>query len=199
MMDLLDGFDKFVRPVENQTKSVDVYVFFLFVALQDFDEVQEKFSVTGVFILSWIDEHLIWAEDVIQNYGNITTVFMGYKDVWVPKLILTNPSQKLDSFGKEWQLIRYVSNGRSEWFPVDLIKATCSIDVWLASIYRTLTCSFGRDTESDADSVKRKSGKEIHVSKAETGDKFKKRNTVYEILRLKKLISIPMFADSTQM
>ena len=126
--DLLDGYDKFVRPVENQTKPVDVSVFFSLVALQDFDEVQEKFSVTGVFILSWIDEHLVW-EHMIQNYGNITTVFMGYKDVWVPELILTNPSQKLDSFGKEWQLIRYISNGRAEWFPADLIKATCSIDV----------------------------------------------------------------------
>ena len=79
MMDLLDGFDKFVRPVENQTKSVDVYVFFSLVALQDFDEVQEKFSVTGFFVLSWIDEHLVW-EDVIQNYGNITTVSMDGKD-----------------------------------------------------------------------------------------------------------------------
>ena len=126
--DLLDGYDKFVRPVENQTHPVDVGVYFSLIALQDFDEVQEKFSVTGVFILYWIDEHLRW-ENVMENYGNITTVFMGYKDVWVPELILTNPSQRLDSFGKEWQILRYESNGLATWYPADLIKATCSIDV----------------------------------------------------------------------
>ena len=50
---------------------------------------------------------------------------MGNKDVWVPEIILTNPSQKLDSFGKVWQLIHYDSNGGAAWFPEDLIKATC--------------------------------------------------------------------------
>ena len=126
--DLLDGYDKFVRPVENQTHPVDVNVYFSLIALQDFDEVQEKFSVTGVFVLYWIDEHLRW-ENVMENYGNITAVSMGYKDVWVPELILTNPSQKLDSFGKEWQILHYESNGLATWLPADLIKATCSIDV----------------------------------------------------------------------
>ena len=98
--DLLDGYDKFVRPVENQTQPVDVNFFFALIAVQDFDEVQEKFSVTGVFVLYWIDENLRW-ENVKANYSNISTIFMGYKDVWVPEIILTNPSQKLDSFGKE--------------------------------------------------------------------------------------------------
>ena len=126
--DLLDGYDKFVRPVENQTQPVDVYFFFSLVAIQDFDKVQEKFSVTGVFILYWVDESFRW-ENMKAYYGNITSVFMGYNDVWVPELIMTNPSQKLDSFGKEWQLIRYDSNGIATWNPGDLIKATCSLNV----------------------------------------------------------------------
>ena len=56
--DLLDGYDKFVRPAENQTQPVDVYFYFGLVAIQDFDEVQERFSVTGVFLLNCIDENL---------------------------------------------------------------------------------------------------------------------------------------------
>ena len=126
--DLLDGYDKFVRPVENQTQPVDVNFLFALIAVQDFDEVQETFSVTGVFLLNWTDENLRW-ENVKANYSNISTVSMGYKDVWVPEIILTNPSQKLDSFGKEWQVIRYDSNGLASWSPADLIKATCSLDV----------------------------------------------------------------------
>ena len=54
---------------------------------------------------------------------------MSYKDVWVPEIILTNPSSKLDSFGKEWQLLRYFANGYAYWYPADLVKATCSLNV----------------------------------------------------------------------
>ena len=124
--DLLNGYNKFVRPVQNQTETVDVYFYFSLVAIQDFDEVKEHFSVTGAFFLYWIDQNMNWKK---ENYGNITSVMMSYKDVWVPEIILTNPSQKLDSYGKEWQLIRYTSNGVATWYPADLIKAACSLDV----------------------------------------------------------------------
>ena len=124
--DLLNGYNKFVRPVQNQTDAVDVYFYFALVAIQDFDEVKEHFSVTGVFFLHWFDQNIWWIE---ENYGNITSVMMGYKDVWVPEIILTNPSQKLDSYGKEWQYIRYTSIGLATWYPADLIKATCSLDL----------------------------------------------------------------------
>ena len=124
--DLLKDYNKFVRPVRNQSKTVDVYFYFALVAIQDFDEVKEQFSVTGVFFLHWIDQNMKWNK---EDYGNITSVMMGYKDVWVPEIILTNPSQKLDSFGKEWQVIRYLSYGFATWYPADLIKATCSLDL----------------------------------------------------------------------
>ena len=124
--DLLKDYNKFVRPVRNQSKPVNVYFHFALVAIQDFDEVKEHFSVTGVFFLHWIDQNMKWNK---RNYGNITSVLIGYKDVWVPEIILTNPSQKLDSYGKEWQVIRYFSYGFATWYPADLIKATCSLDL----------------------------------------------------------------------
>ena len=123
---LLNDYNKFVRPVTNQTDTVDVYFYFVLVAIQDIDEVKEHFSVTGVFSLHWIDQNMKWK---IEEYRNITSVMMGYKDVWVPEIILTNPSQKLDSYGKEWQLIRYTFGGIATWYPADLIKATCSLDL----------------------------------------------------------------------
>ena len=124
--DLLSDNNKFVTPVQNQTDAVDVYFYFALVAIQDFDEVKEHFSVTGIFFLHWIDQNIWWKE---EDYGNITTVMMGYKDIWVPEIILTNPSQKLDSYGKEWQYILYTSFGLATWYPADLIKATCSLDL----------------------------------------------------------------------
>ena len=126
--DLLDGYDKFVRPIQNQTQIVDVYFDFSLVAIQDFDEVQETISITGIFVLYWVDENFVW-NTATANYSSIPYVFMGYNEVWVPELILTNPSQKLDSFGNEWQIIRYNATGLGTWYPADLIKATCSLDL----------------------------------------------------------------------
>ena len=123
--DLLDGYSKLVRPVWNQSDTVGVYFYFSLVAIQDFDEVKEHFSVTGAFFLYWLDQNMNWIPD---NYGNIISVLMGYKDVWVPEIILTNPSQKLESYGKLWQLIRYTYNGIATWYPADLMKSTCSLD-----------------------------------------------------------------------
>ena len=62
-------------------------------ALHEFDEVLEKFSVVGVFELRWQDETMVWDP---ANYSGINNTVLGYEAVWVPELILTNPSDKLD-------------------------------------------------------------------------------------------------------
>ena len=70
---------------------------------------------------------MTWDED---QYGGLSAIYMGYKEVWVPEIILVNPSEKLVSYGKERQLIKYSSAGLATWTPVDLIKATCSVNVY---------------------------------------------------------------------
>ena len=125
--DLTNGYNRRLRPVQNQKDQVNVRVGLAAIALQEFDEVLEKFSIVGVFELRWQDENMVWNP---ANYSGINNTVLGYEDVWVPELILTNPSDKLDSFGKDWQVIRFTSDGWAEWFPADLIKATCSVNVY---------------------------------------------------------------------
>lgn len=124
--ELLKEYNKYVRPVRNQTATVNIYVSLAVIAIQEFDEVLERFSVAGAFFLNWIDENMVWET---KDHGGVESVFMGYRDVWVPELILTNPSEKLDSYGKQWQLIRYSFYGLASWQPGDLIKSTCSVNV----------------------------------------------------------------------
>ena len=124
--DLLTNYSKYIRPVRNQSHTVDVYLYLTIVAIQEFNEVLERFSVVGVFFIYWVDENMIWNE---TEYSGISSIFMGYNEVWVPEIILTNPSEKLDSYGKKWQMIRFYSSGVSTWNPADLIKATCVLDV----------------------------------------------------------------------
>ena len=124
--DLLVNYNKYVRPVKDQATPVYVFIQLSAIAIQEFDEVLERFSIAGAFIVYWKDDNIDWKP---SDYGGVTTVFMGYSDVWVPEIILTNPSEKLDSYGKAWQKIRYDSTGVANWTPGDLIKATCSINV----------------------------------------------------------------------
>ena len=122
---LKSGYNKFVRPVKDQSSTVKVNITMAVSALQEFDEVLQRFSVVSLFFLSWEDDNMVWN----RTLTGIESVMMGYKDVWIPEIILTNPSAKLDSFGKEWQLLRYDSNGLGSWYPGDLVKATCSLNV----------------------------------------------------------------------
>ena len=124
---LLSDYDKCVRPVINQTESVKVRIALSMVALQEFDEVNEKFSFVGLFSIVWKDENLVWN---VSNYSGINQLLMSYREVWVPEIILTNPSEKLDSYGDDWQMIRYSASGDAFWYPGTLIKATCSINAY---------------------------------------------------------------------
>ena len=124
--DMLSNYSKYVRPIRKQKNPINVSISLAVIAIQEFDEALERFSVVGAIFLGWFDQNISWDAD---NYGGIDSLFIGYKQVWVPEVILTNPSEKVDSFGKEWQLIRYGPSGWASWTPGDLIKATCSIDV----------------------------------------------------------------------
>ena len=124
---LSSGYDKNLRPVKDQTNTVVVDIALYPIALQEFDEVLERFSIVGVLLMTWTDENLVWNA---SDYGGINTTGFGYKEVWVPELILTNPSEKMDSFGKEWQRIRYSSDGKALWNPGTLIQATCSVNAY---------------------------------------------------------------------
>ena len=91
---LTSGYNKYLRPVMNQSEAVNVTFILSLIALQELDEVLERFSVVCVLATEWTDENFVWNP---ANYGGINYVFMGYDEVWVPEIIITNPAEKLDS------------------------------------------------------------------------------------------------------
>ena len=98
----MNDYNKQLRPVLNQDDQVIVLVGLDAIALQEFDEALGKFSVVGVIELIWQDENMIWDPAI---YSGINYTVLGYSDVWKPEIILTNPSDMLDSLGKDWQVI----------------------------------------------------------------------------------------------
>ena len=59
------------------------------IALQEFDEVLEWFSIVGIIVIQWTDENLIWNP---ADYGGINVTNFGFKEALVPELIMINPS-----------------------------------------------------------------------------------------------------------
>ena len=123
---LMTGYNKYIRPIQNQSNVIFLNVTLMAIALQEFDEVLERFSIVGIFALSWVDENMVWNT---SDYNGVSIINMGYKNVWIPELIMTNPSDALDSFGEDWQLLEYSNDGIASWYPADHMKATCSMNV----------------------------------------------------------------------
>ena len=124
---LLTDYNKDVPPVNNQLDFVSVNISLSIVSLNDIDEVLEKFAVSGFFTISWYDQSMVWKA---SDHGWIYQLHVSYDNVWVPEIILINPTEKVKSLGLDWNKIRYHSDGLAQWYPGDLIKATCTINVY---------------------------------------------------------------------
>lgn len=126
LSNLLSDYNTDVRPTNDQFSAINVTVTAYIKSIQEFDEVQEKFSFVGAMMATWNDENMVWNP---QNYGGVYQVSVAYKNVWVPDLILSSPSEAVNTLGKSWNKIRYYYFGLAVWVPVDLIESTCSVNV----------------------------------------------------------------------
>lgn len=87
--DILLGYDTRIRPIKNQSMSVNVSTKFVPMSILDFDTVGQKFSVLGYFRVWWKDELLTWNKDF---YADTNTIKMPIKEIWTPSLIVSKVS-----------------------------------------------------------------------------------------------------------
>lgn len=126
MTDVLKNYDRRQRPVLNQSEPVVVYVTFMIIAIQDFDEVSEKFSVVGLFAMVWKDDLITWDA---KDYGGTYSTMLELDDIWYPKLVLTNPYSKLQDLGASWMTVRFSNTGYGTFVPGAVFETICSVDV----------------------------------------------------------------------
>ena len=120
-------YNKDIPPINNQSAAVSVNISMSLVSLNNIDEVLEMFSISGFFTIDWLDESMVWNS---ADFGGISDLHISYDNVWVPEIILLNPTDKTKSLGSDWNKIRYRSNGHASWYPGDLISAACTINVY---------------------------------------------------------------------
>ncbi|KAK3602107.1 hypothetical protein CHS0354_030456 [Potamilus streckersoni] len=126
IMDLLNGYDRLVRPVIDQSKPVSLNISMDLVAIQEFDEVLDKFSVVAIVYITWMDPRMMWNP---LNYNGLYTTTIPVSDLWTPNLIVGNSFDKIEPIGADWMRVRYYANGFSLYSPGDVFKTTCSVDV----------------------------------------------------------------------
>ncbi|CAL8121932.1 unnamed protein product [Orchesella dallaii] len=134
--DLLTGYDKNSRPVQNHRDTTRVKVNFILKGL-DLDERKSIFNMHAWTVLVWEDGHMKWDP---KSYGNITRVHFSAHELWQPDLTVYNNADKseIDHFGNT-RLIVYNSS-HVVWVPPTKFQVPCQTDLrkWP---YDQQTCS----------------------------------------------------------
>ncbi|KAL4235357.1 hypothetical protein ACF0H5_006992 [Mactra antiquata] len=124
--DLFKDYNRNVRPIYDQHKSMNVNVAMFLMSIHDFDEVNERFSFSAALQATWTDYKLKWN---ISEHNGLAFMTVSYQQVWVPELLLATPAGAEKSFGSPYDVIRVLYNGSMMWMPGNLIESTCSVNV----------------------------------------------------------------------
>ncbi|XP_052807050.1 neuronal acetylcholine receptor subunit alpha-6-like [Mya arenaria] len=93
---LLDGYNKDVRPVDNQTNPVNVECSFTLFSIIDFNDQEESIKLSGELFLTWNDVFLKWNPD---DNGGIETIFLPQDKIWRPGAALENAFKEYTALG----------------------------------------------------------------------------------------------------
>ncbi|KAH3834912.1 acetylcholine receptor subunit alpha-like isoform X2 [Dreissena polymorpha] len=121
-----DEYDKRIRPIDNQTHSIDVNVNLYLLSVNDLSEKDEVLTTTAYLSVSWNDSNLIWEP---KNYGGIKLYHWPQNEVWRPDLALKNSHLDYKGLGEESLNIVNIHTGLMFWHPFQIFKSTCSIDI----------------------------------------------------------------------
>ncbi len=77
---LLDGYNKYTRPIYDHREPVEVKVGLYIKSLISMDDVTQTLSIMGWLDVSWKDEFLTWQPEL---HDNVTSLLLPAEIVWV--------------------------------------------------------------------------------------------------------------------
>lgn len=123
---LFPGYDKEIRPGMNRSIPLQVDIIFYLYSINDFDLNKGKLSITGVFLLKWIDERLSWNPATFNDTNGLS---ISHKKVWIPNLVNVNPYDDVTQLRTDASAVRVWNNGVSVWFALQTFEVICKADV----------------------------------------------------------------------
>ena len=126
MLNLLANYTPETRPGLDSNGPVVVNISYNVVALTEINGVKGYIATVAVFDVAWIDERMTWKP---EDYEGISTICIISTNVWVPKLLTTNPTDRVYTLDEVPIAVRYFSTGVAYWRTGAVMKTICSFQI----------------------------------------------------------------------
>lgn len=123
---LLTGYNTGLRPGIDRSIPMTLNMTFLLFSIKEFDMSTGEFSVTGVFVLNWIDERLSWNP---ASYNQTNTTVISQSQLWLPNLINVNPFEDITGLRRDGLSVIVDYTGLCTWFAIETFESVCYTDV----------------------------------------------------------------------
>uniref|UniRef100_A0A3P8SQQ0 Cholinergic receptor, nicotinic, gamma n=1 Tax=Amphiprion percula TaxID=161767 RepID=A0A3P8SQQ0_AMPPE len=128
--DLMKGYNKNVRPMENSGDITQVFIKMTLTNLISLNEKEEALTTSVWIEMQWCDYRLRWDQPPRSAlYGNITSELrVPSKSIWLPDVILEN------NVDGQFEVALYCNalvspNGCVYWLPPAIYRSACAITV----------------------------------------------------------------------
>ena len=128
----LTKMSRYIKPRINQTDSVNIDIYMLIGAIQDFDEISGTLTFTSSFIFFWNDEIRRWDP---EDYGGIYITKLPILKTWMPMVFLRNGvhGYSFYTYNNDMEIATskttYYSNGDALFVTFGFYGVTCESDV----------------------------------------------------------------------
>jgi hypothetical protein len=119
------GYNKNIRPKEDQIQATSVSVELLLTGLHGLDEAKQQMTSVGILTIKWRDDYLIWNP---SSYGGATYIYVPQDLVWKPDLQVLNGVTNFAELGGKFMNLHVTSKGDVTWSPYRVFNTKCEID-----------------------------------------------------------------------
>jgi nicotinic acetylcholine receptor len=122
---LMEDYSTSIRPVNNPMETVTVDVRLVHFSIDDLDEKNQAFSISGLMRKTWRDRGLVWDP---EEFGGIDETRIPVDDIWAPDITVYN-SKDAYYYPPTHHLAVLSHNGQVLWAPPVNIETHCELDL----------------------------------------------------------------------
>ncbi|WAR30960.1 ACH10-like protein, partial [Mya arenaria] len=127
-----NAYDHRIRPTNDQSAAIDVYIEFYLLAINELSETTETLKTTGFLSVNWKDAFLQWTP---SDHGGIDLYHwpqFNLNEVWKPDIALKNSYLDYKSLGVNELNIENFHDGSMNWYPfqVNMLSGAKGIELW---------------------------------------------------------------------
>ncbi|XP_045116269.1 acetylcholine receptor subunit alpha-L1-like [Portunus trituberculatus] len=123
--DLLSSYNRLIRPVQNNTDKITVWMRLRLSQLIDLN-LKEQIMTTNVWVHhEWRDHKFQWDPD---EYGGVEELYVPSEIIWLPDIVLYNNADGEYIITTMTKAVLHF-DGTVKWSPPAIFKSSCVIDV----------------------------------------------------------------------